>query len=131
VVSLETINRLLTVAAKWFDDAAAEIRDAKFVPVRENVEQIGRALVDIFDVQQKIYALRPYLTPDCLNEPSQYREANRLLTDYMFRASELERAGNVEGAIAEFERFLQLNSSPLHEEIVHFEIERLRNSARP
>jgi hypothetical protein len=131
VASFETINRLLTVAAKLLDVVAAEIRDARFEPVRENIEQIGRALVEIFDVQHKIYALRPDLTPEYLNEPSQYPEANRLLTEYMFRASELERAGNVEGAIAEFERFLQLNSSPLHKEIVHGEIERLRNSARP
>jgi hypothetical protein len=131
VASLETINRLLTVAAKLLDDTAAEIRGTRFEPVRENIEKIGRALVEIFDVQQKIYALRPDLTPKYLNEPSQYPEANRLLTEYMFRASEFERAGNVEGAIVEFERFLQLNSSPLHKEIVHGEIERLRSTTRP
>jgi hypothetical protein len=49
----------------------------------------------------------------------------------MSRASELERIGDIAGAVAEFERFLQMESSPLHAEIAVGEIRRLRNAARP
>ena len=131
MASLDTINRLLTVAAKLIDQAAGEIRDAKLEPVQENVEHMGRALAEVFDVQHKIYTLRPDLTPAHLKEPGQYSEANRRLTEYMFRASELERAGNIQGAIAEFQRFLKSDSSPLHKKIALGEIESLRNAIRP
>jgi hypothetical protein len=131
LASLDNINRLLTVAAKLIDNAAAEIRDAKLEPVRENIEHMGRALAEVFEVQHTIYGLRPELTPAHLKEPSQTSDANRLLTEFMFRASELEYEGNIEGAIAEFEGFLALESSTLHRDIALGEIERLRNGIRP
>jgi len=131
VASLESIDRLLTVSGKLLDHAATDVRDAKLEPVRENIARIGRALTEIFEIQHRIYALRPELTPSYLNEPPQYSEANRLLTEFMYRASELERSGNIEGAIAEFERFVTLESSPLHRDIALGEIERLRNAKRP
>jgi hypothetical protein len=40
----ESINRLLAVAATLLDHAAAEVRDAKLEPVRENIDRIGKAL---------------------------------------------------------------------------------------
>jgi hypothetical protein len=131
LASLNTINQLLTVAATLIDKAATEIRDAKLEPVRENLEKMGRALAEVFEVQHEIYALRPELAPAYLKEQSPNPEANRLLTEFMVRASDLEHAGNIEGAIAEFQRFLSLDSSPLHEDIARGEIERLRNDARP
>ena len=131
MASLDTINRLLSVATTLIDKAAAEIRDAKLEPVRENIEKMGRALAEIFEVQHKIYAIRPELTPPHLKEPSQESGANGLLTEFMFRASELEYEGNIEGAIAEFEGFLALESSPLHQDIARGEIERLKNGSHP
>jgi hypothetical protein len=131
MASLDTIDRLLSVAAGLIERAASEIRDAKFEPVQENIELMGRALAEVFTLQHRIYAFRPDLTPDHLKEPSQHSEANRLLTEFMFRASELERAGNIAGAVSEFERFLAIDSSPLHIEIAQGEIERLKNAARP
>ena len=130
MASLESIDRLLTVAGKLLDHAATEVRDANLEPVREPIERIGRALTEIFEIQHRIYALRPELTPSHLNEPPQYSEANRLLTEVMYRASELERSGNIEGAIAKFERLVTLELSPLHRDIALGEIERLRNAGR-
>jgi hypothetical protein len=131
VASLDTISRLLTVAAMLIDKAAGEIRDAKFEPIGENIERMGRALGEVFDVQHKIYALRPDLAPEYLKEPNPFSEGNQLLTEFMARASALERDRNVPGAIAEYERFLALNSSQFHSEIALVEIERLRNAPRP
>ena len=68
----------------------------------------------------------PSLATEYAKEPSQNPEANRLLTEFLFRASELEDAGNIEGAIGEFERFVDLESTPLHRDIALGEIERLR-----
>jgi hypothetical protein len=129
MATLESINRLLSVGATLLDHAAAEIRDAKLEPVRENIESIGKALAEVFEIQHQIYKLKPELTPEYLKQPSEYSPANRLLTEYMYNASEFELAGNIERAIAIFQEFLALESSPLHREIAAGEIERLQNAA--
>lgn len=130
MASLESIDRLLTAAARLMDEAASEIRDAEAEPVHENIEHIGRALSEIFQLQQHIYESRLELAPADLSEPSENPEANRLLGEFICRASELERSGNVQAAIAELERFTAQESSPFQVEIAVGEIERLRNAAR-
>lgn len=129
MVTPESIHRLLSVAASLLDHAATEIRDAKIEPVRENIERVGKALVEVFEIQQKIYLLRPGLTPEYLKQPSEYSAANRLLTEYMYNASEFERAGNNERAIETFQEFMALESSPLHRDIAAGEIKRLQGAA--
>lgn len=47
VASLDTINRLLSVAASLIDRAASDIRNAKFQPVQENIELMGHALAEV------------------------------------------------------------------------------------
>ena len=129
MATLESINRLLSVAASLMDHAATEIRDAKVEPVRENIERIGKALAEVFEIQLEIYKLQPDLKPDYLKQPSEYSAANRLLTEYMFNASEFELAGNNERAIETFQEFLALESSPLHRDIVTAEIKRLQGAS--
>ncbi len=129
MATLESINRLLSVAASLIDHAAAEIRDAKLEPVRVNIERIGKALAEMFEIQQQIYLLQPDLTPDYLKHPSEYSAANRLLTEYMYNASEFELAGNNARAIETFQEFLALESSPLHRDIATGEIKRLQGAA--
>lgn len=128
MATLESINRLLSVGTSLLDHAAAEIRDAKLAPVRENIERIGKALAEVFEIQHQIYKLKPELMPEHLKHDSEHSAANRLLTEYMYNASELELAGNIERAIAIFQEFLALESSPLHRDIAAGEIERLRNT---
>jgi hypothetical protein len=128
MASPEAIHHLLIVAARLLDRAAQEIRDAKLEPVRDNIEHIGRALAEVFDVHQRIYVLRPQLEPAYLTEPSPHPEADRLLTRALFDASVLEEAGRTEEAIKEIEGFLTLESSPLHRDIAEGEIKRLRDA---
>ena len=130
MATLESINRLLSVAASLLDHAASEIRDAKLEPVRENIERIGKALAELIEIRLQVYKLEPDLTPEYLKEPpSEHSAANRLLTEYMYNASEFELAGNIERAIATFQAFLALESSPLHRGIAVGEIERLQREA--
>lgn len=129
MATLESINRLLSVSATLIDHAAVEIRDAKLEPVHENIERIGKALAEVFEIQHQIYKLKPELTPEHLKQPSEHYAANRLLTEYMYNASEFELAGNTERAIAIFQEFLALESSPMHRDIAASEIERLQNAA--
>jgi Protein of unknown function (DUF2379) len=126
MASPESIHHLLIVAARLLDRAAQEIRDAKLEPVRDNIEHIGRALAEVFDVHRQIYALRPQLKPAYLTEPSPHPEADKLLTRALFDASMLEEAGRAEDAIKQIESFLTLELPPLHRNIAEGEIGRLR-----
>lgn len=123
--SIESTHRLLRVAADLLDQAAAGIRESKIEPIRGNIEHIGRALVEIFQIQNSIYSLRPELKPEYLNHESPNPEANRLLTRFMFEASELEQIGRIAEAIDKFKEFLALEKSELHREIAEGEIERI------
>jgi len=125
----ESINRLLSVAASLVDQAASEIRDAKLHPVRENIEHVGTALAEIFEIQRAIYQLQPNLTPDHLKQPSDSSAANHLLTEFMCNALEFERAGDITRAMETLQEFLALESSSLHRNIAASEIQRLQRAA--
>lgn len=125
MTSPESIHHLLRVAARLLDQAASEIRDGNLEPIRGNIEHIGRALSEIFDVEQRIYAVRPDLKPAYLNEPSPNPEADRLLTQFMFEACELEDAGHKADAIEKYKEYLAVETSRHHREIAEGEIMRL------
>jgi hypothetical protein len=126
----ESIDRLLTVAASLLDLAAAEIRDAKLEPVRENIHRIGVALSEVFEIQQSIYAAHPGLAPKFLAEQSPLAESNKLLTEYLARALRIECDGDRGAAVAELEAYLALETSELHRNIARGQIGRIRNGNR-
>jgi len=125
MASPESIHRLLQEAARLLDQAASEIREGRLEPVRGNIETIGRALSEIFDIKQQVYALRPDLKPPYLNELSPNPEANKLLTRFMFEACEFEDAGRTAESIEKYKAFLALEPSEPHREIAEGEIKRL------
>jgi len=123
--SPESIHYLLRVAARLLDQAAEEIRDCGLEPVGGNVEHVGRALVEIFAIEEHVYAVRPALKAAFLSEPSPHPEADRRLTRCMSEALELEDAGRKAEAIEKYNEYLALEVSELHREIAAHEIERL------
>lgn len=125
MASPQSIHQLLTVAARLLDSAASEMRDAKLEPVRENIAQVGEILAAIFEIEQKIYVLRPDLKPTYLSEPSPHPESNKLLTRFMFEACQLEDVGELAQAIEKYEAYLLLEDSEHHREIAEGEIRRL------
>jgi hypothetical protein len=125
MASPESIYQLLRVAARLLDQAASEIRDGKLEPVQGNILHIGRALAEIFEIEQVVFTARPNLKPAYLSEPSPNPEANKLLTRFMFEACELEDAGRKAEAIEMYREFLALEESALHREIAEREISRL------
>jgi len=125
MTTLRSIDSLLNVAARLLDKAASEMRDAKLQPIDENVEHIGRALSEVFEIQHKIYEVEPSLKPQYLNEESEYPEADALLTTYLGEAIGMEQSGNIEGAIKKLKEFILLESSLHHQEIARGEIDRL------
>lgn len=122
----DSLNSLLRVASQLLDQAAGQIRDVPLHPARENISHIGRALAEIFEVQRRIYADRPDLTPEYLKEESPDPEANRRLTQAMCDALDREDAGDYLAGIAILEAFIATETSEFHKDIAAGEIDRLR-----
>jgi len=65
--ALESIDSELRKAAKILDQVAYQLRDANFDSSR-NIQRIGKALVEVFAIQNDIYRVRPDLMPDFLKK---------------------------------------------------------------
>jgi hypothetical protein len=65
--SLDSLNALLSEAAKLLDQSAGQIRDTGLNP-EENIRKIAEALAEIFEVRMQMFQLRPDLTPDYLKK---------------------------------------------------------------
>lgn len=66
-VSYESLDELLTASAFQLDNAAALIKDFDLAP-EFNIKEVGELLVNIFEIQGNIYAIRPNLRPDFLQK---------------------------------------------------------------
>ena len=124
--SIDSVHLLLNQAAHLLDRAAHDIRDSGLAPTRHHIERVAVALSEILEIQQVIYAIRPDLSPAHLNEPPVNSQADSLLTEAMFAASELEAAGDLAGAIEKYRDFLGREAPPLHRSIAEREISRLQ-----
>lgn len=65
--SIESINKILSEAARLLDAVSNEIRDIDFNK-RENIQRIGAALTYIYEIQHDIYKVNPDLKPEYLKE---------------------------------------------------------------
>jgi hypothetical protein len=129
--SLDSLNDLLTQAATLLDMAAEEVRDIPLEPKKENIRWIAAILSEIFEMQQRIYALRPDLKPPFLSEPSKNPESNRALGRALVEAGRLDDEGQLDAAVAVLESYQAAESSTHHREIAQSLIERLREKRRP
>ena len=126
--TLDSINDLLSEAAKMLDQAASQIRDVPLEPAKEHIHRIGEALANVFEIQHQIYEARPDLKPFYLDEELKDLEGNRALGKAMVEASKLADAGNIVEAIKVLENFT--NSSPASKlrSIAEGEIERYKGA---
>jgi hypothetical protein len=119
------LHQLLRVASHLMDQAATEVRATDLAPVDENIQRIGRALIEVIEVQRRIYAAQPELQPKTLAATARESDANRLFTQVTMEALELEDAGNPEAAREKYTEFIGLSPSYHHREIARSEIRRL------
>jgi len=82
-------------------------------------------LVEIYDLLRSIYAVRPDLVPEQLEERKGDSEANRHLTPILSEVYQLVQAGNVGQAIEMLEQYAATEPSELHKNIALEEIDHL------
>lgn len=97
---LVELHRTLRVAAMLLDSAASQVRDAKLLPVRENIHKVGEVLASVFELQDAIYKQAPelQLKPNYEEAPEDVRLANRRLGEAMLAADVLAVEGKPEEA---------------------------------
>jgi hypothetical protein len=124
-MTLKSLHQLLRVASHLLDQAAAEVRSNDLAPVRENIERIGRALIEVIEVQRLIYEEQPELAPKSLAASPKEADAGRLFTQFTMEALALEDAGHNEAAREKYTAFIGISPSHPHREIARAEIRRL------
>ncbi|WP_198085340.1 hypothetical protein [Variovorax sp. E3] len=124
-MTLKSLHQLLRVASHLLDQAAAEVRSNDLAPVRENIERIGRALIEVIEVQRLIYEEQPELAPKSLAASPKEADAGRLFTQFTMEALALEDAGHTEAAREKYTAFIGISPSHPHREIARAEIRRL------
>jgi hypothetical protein len=122
---LEDLHRTLRVAAMLLDSAAAQIRDAKLLPVKQNIRTVGESLAAIFEIQQLIYRQKPELGLEPRYEvpPEPVRLANRRLGEAMIAADDLAEAGNHKAARELLANFAGEEPSEHHRQLALLQME--------
>lgn len=128
-MTLKPLHQLLRVASHLLDQAAAEVRHKDLDPVTGNIERIGRALIEVMEVQRRIFDLQPELQPKSLAASDREADANKLFTRFMLEALVLEDVGNTVAAVEQYTRFIGISPSYHHREIARAEIRRLSGPA--
>ena len=126
-ISLESLDELLTRAAKLLDKAAGQIRDLPLEPTSKNIRLIGESLANISEIQHLIYGIKPELTPEFLKEVPQYPgKQGRALTRAMANSFKEEEKGNIKRAVKILEEFLATEPNKFPKSIAVRQIEELR-----
>lgn len=121
----KSLHQLLRVASHLLDHAATEVRASQLGPVPQNIQRIGRALIEVIEVQRQLYAEAPELQPRTLAASPREDDANRLFTQFTIEALALEDAGDTEAARDKYTQFIGLSPSHPHREIARAQIRRL------
>lgn len=124
-MTYKSLHQLLRVASHLLDQAAADVRTTDLAPVQENIQRIGRALIEVIEVQRQIYAAQPELQPKTLAASQREGDANRLFAQFTLEALALEDAGHHDAAREKYTQFIGLSPSYPHREIARAEIRRL------
>jgi len=127
---LEDLHHTLRVAAMLLDVAAGQVRDAKLLPVKENIRTIGESLAAIFEVQHVIYKQAPELGLERQYEepPEEVRLANKRLGEAMIAADDLADAGKLKEAREHLLKFAAEDPSEYHRKLAMLQFERYEDA---
>jgi hypothetical protein len=129
MATLEALFANLNKAARALDKAAAQIRDVPLEPTRENIRRIANILIEIFELQQQIYPLRPELIPEHLWDIRKGRPTRELIIEGAFRRARVAvRAGDTSKAIDVLGFLMRCQPSGPHVKRARAQITKLRKT---
>lgn len=92
--TFEHIVLLLGQALECMEEAASEIRELSLVKQDEMLKHIGRSIVELWEVRDVIYDIRPDIKRDFAKEYSNDQQRFEDLNVIQRKAAEAERAGD-------------------------------------
>ena len=111
--SLERIHELLLLATSALDSAASHVRDAPLEPVKDNVRRIGTILTEIFDLQERVFEIRPELKPAILGQSPEFPSDGQAYGKLLLQVRALCDAGETSQARDAVRAFLATKPPPL------------------
>ena len=99
MVTFEHLDLLLGQALECIEEAASEIRELSLVKQKEMLKHIGRSMVELWEVRDPIYEIRPDIKRDFAKEYSKDQQRFEDLNLIQRKAAEAEKSGDYELAI--------------------------------
>ena len=99
MVTFEHLDLLLGQALECIEEAASEIRELSLVKQKEMLKHIGRSIVELWEVRDLIYEIRPDIKRDFAKEYSKDQQRFEDLNLIQRKAAEAEKGGDYELAI--------------------------------
>ena len=109
---LKQLDDLLASACGILSQASSLQKALKVPPEREVLKSLGDALMRIWDAREHIFLLRPDLKPEFMQASEDNPEAYRQFLPVSLAARRLEQEGNIAGAVATYEAYIQ--ATPQH-----------------
>ena len=99
MATFEHLDLLLGQALECIEEAASEIRELSLVKQKEMLKHIGRSIVELWEVRDHIYDIRPDIERDFSKEYSKDQQRFEDLNLIQRKAAEAEKGGDYELAI--------------------------------
>ena len=99
MATFEHLDLLLGQSLECLEEAASEIRALSLVNQKEMLKHIGRSIVELWEVRDVVYEMRPDIKRDFAKEYSNDQQRFEGLNVIQRKAAEAERAGDYDLAI--------------------------------
>ena len=106
MATFEHLDLLLGQALECTEEAASEIRELSLLKQKEMLKHIGRSIVELWEVRDSIYDLRPDLKRDFAKEFSSDQQRFEDLNVIQRKAAEAERSGDYDLSISTYNDLL-------------------------
>ena len=97
--TFEHLDLLLGQALECMEEAASEIREISLVKQKEMLKHIGRSIVELWEVRDAIYEIKPDIKRDFAKEYSNDQQRFEDLNSIQRKAAEAERGGDYDEAM--------------------------------
>jgi hypothetical protein len=99
MVTFEHLDLLIGQALECIEEAASGINELSLVKQKKMLKHIGRSIVELWEVRDLIYEIRPDIKRDFAKEYSKDQQRFEYLNLIQRKAAEAEKGGDYELAI--------------------------------
>ena len=125
------LDALVGEALECLNEAVQSVRALQIAPVDDNVDKLGAAIVEVWEVRQRLYALRPDLKRDFVVEYEVNVKRYETLSKVHEEAAAAEREGNLAQATSLYRKLLHESQFGFFKLCAEAGLYRLSDDIRP